>query len=291
MKPTTALTRARTLQERLGNQQNGSASVRSRGRFAEELIPDLRQNGDEDNEEDDYFNELRSPEIIKKGHLCDDDYDLEYDSDVDKVPETTPAAERLLGGADSFQNYMREQRESTTRSSDILAEIEPRPFETIPTKEMANENEPTPPVLPKIFQLNGQIGHLQADQAEQAEEFEKESEFEYWTDNLSHEMKAIQNFVSTIGAMHEKKIEAMHIDNIFPEYQQGGLPVPARLNRSAMRYLFGTHALHQHHHPHHELCQQPTSPPSSLPPPWPPPLPPYCVFPATWAATARQVIC
>ena len=72
---------------------------------------------------------------------------------------------------------------------------------------MANENEPTPPVLPKIFQLNGQIGHLQADQAEQAEEFEKESEFEYWTDNLSHEMKAIQNFVSTIGAMDKKKIE------------------------------------------------------------------------------------
>ena len=77
MKPTTALTRARTLQKRLGNQQNGSASVRSRGRFAEELIPDLRQNGDEDNEEDNYFNELRSPEIIKKGHFCDDDYDLE----------------------------------------------------------------------------------------------------------------------------------------------------------------------------------------------------------------------
>jgi hypothetical protein len=64
---------------------------------------------------------------------------------------------------------------------------------------VANENEPTPPVLPKIFQLNGQIGHLQADQAEQAEEFEKESEFEYWTDNLSHEMKAMQNVVSTIG--------------------------------------------------------------------------------------------
>ena len=34
----------------------------------------------------------------------------------------------------------------------------------------------------------------------------------------------MQNFVSTIGAMHEKKIEAMHIDNIFPEFRQGGLP-------------------------------------------------------------------
>jgi hypothetical protein len=291
MRPSPAHTRTRTLQGRLGTRQDGSASVRSRGRFAEELIPDLRQDGDEDNEENDYFNELRSPEIIKKGHLCDDDYDLEYDSDVDKVPETTPAAERLLGGADSFQNYMREQRESTTRSSDILAEIEPRPFETIPTKEMANENEPTPPVLPKIFQLNGQIGHLQADQAEQAEEFENKSEFEYLTDNLSHEMKAMQNVVSTIGAMHEKKIEAMHIDNIFPEFRQGGLPVPDRVNRSAMRYLFGILAFHQHHHPHQEQYQLPTPPPSSLPPPWPPPLPPYRVIPATWAATARRVTC
>ena len=66
MKPTTALTRARTLQERLGNRQDGSSGVRSTGRHAEEVITDLRQNGDEEVEENDYFNELRSPEIITK---------------------------------------------------------------------------------------------------------------------------------------------------------------------------------------------------------------------------------
>ena len=101
----------------------------------------------------------------------------------------------------------------------------------------------------------------------QAEEFEKESRFEYLADDFSHELKAIKSFVVTIRAIDEKQIKAIHVDNIFPEYRQGGLPVPARLNRSAMRYLFGTHALHQHHHPHHELCQQPTPPPSSCPPP------------------------
>ena len=142
----------------------------------------------------------------------------------------------------------------------------------MPVKEVASQNEPTPPVLPKLFRLDGQTGHLQAEQAEQAEEFEKESEFEYLADDLSHELKAMKNSVSTMGAMHEKQIEAIDIDNIFiPEYQQGGLPVPARINRSVMRYLFGTHALDQHHHPHHELCQQPTPPTSSYPPPWPPP--------------------
>ena len=68
-------------------------------------------------------------------------------------------------------------------------------------------------------------------------------------DDLSHELEAMKNSVATMaGAMHEKQIKAIHVDNIFPEYRQGGLPVPARLNRSAMRYLFGTHALHQHHH-------------------------------------------
>ena len=291
MRPSPAHTRTRTLQGRLGTRQDGSSGVRSTGRHAEEVIPDLRQNGDEDNEENDYFNELRSPEIIKKGHLCDDDYDLEYDSDVDKVPETTPAAERLLGGADSFQNYMREQRESTTRSSDILAEIEPRPFETIPVKEMATPIDSTRRGLPHLFRLDGQTEHLQAKQAEQAEEFEKESEFEYLSDDVSYELKAMKHFVTSMGAMHEKQIEAMHIDNIFPEFRQGGLPVPDRVNRSAMRYLFGILAFHQHYHPHQEQCQLPTPPPSSLPPPWPPPQPPDRIFPATWAATARQDVC
>ena len=107
----------------------------------------------------------------------------------------------------------------------------------------------------------------------------------------SYELKAMKHFVTSMGAMHEKQIEAMHIDNIFPEFRQGGLPVPDRVNRSAMRYLFGILAFHQHYHPHQEQCQLPTPPPSSLPPPWPPPLPPYRVIPATWAATARQVSC
>jgi hypothetical protein len=35
----------------------------------------------------------------------------------------------------------------------------------------------------------------------------------------------MENFVTTMGAMHKKQIKAIRIDNIFPEYQQGGLPV------------------------------------------------------------------
>ena len=97
----------------------------------------------------------------------------------------------------------------------------------------------------------------------QAEEFEKESRFEYLADDLSHELKAMKSFVATMGAMHEKQIKAIHVDNIFPEYRQGGLPVPARLDRSVMRFLFGIHALHQHHHPQHEQYTATTPPPTT----------------------------
>ena len=97
MRPSPAHTRTRTLQERLGIQQNGSSGVRSIGRLAEEVITDLRQNGDEENEEDDYFNELSSPEIIKRDDFCDNDYDVDYDIDDDEVPVANPSAERQFG--------------------------------------------------------------------------------------------------------------------------------------------------------------------------------------------------
>jgi hypothetical protein len=183
--------------------------------------------------------------MITNHVFCDNGCDLDYDIDADKVPVTTsPSTERLFGDSGTKEFMACEERRSSASKIDTHGKFESRSLQAMPVNEVANENEPTPPVIPsKIFQLNGQIGHLQADQAEQAEEVEKKSEFEYWTDNLSHEMKARQNFVSMIGAMHEKKIEAMHIDNIFPECQQGGLPFPARLNRTSMRYLFGPHAL------------------------------------------------
>ena len=195
--------------------------------------------------------------------------------------------ERQFGDSGNKNFMAREERRLSTSSSkiDTHGEFDSRLLQAMPVNEVANENKPTPPVL------DGQTGHLQAEQAERAGKFEKESEFEYLTDNLSHELEAMQNSVSTMGAMHEKQIEAIRIDNISPEYQQGGPPVPARLYRSVLRFLFGILALQQHHHPHQKQFQQPTPSPSSLPPPWPPPLPPYRVIPATWAATAKQVIC
>ena len=100
MQHLTAYTRARTLQERLGTHQNGSTSVRSTGRLAEEPHPVHRPAGDEEHLEGDYFDELRSSEIIMNDDVCINDYDLDMSDDVDELPITSPAAERPFGGDD-----------------------------------------------------------------------------------------------------------------------------------------------------------------------------------------------
>ena len=110
------------------------------------------------------------------------------------------SAERQFGDNGNKKCMAREERRSTTSKIDTHGEFDSQLLQAMPVNEVANENKLTPPALPQLFGLDGQTKHLQA---EQAEKFEKESEYEYSTDNLSHEMKAMQNFVSTIRAMHK----------------------------------------------------------------------------------------
>ena len=212
MRSSPAHTRMRTLHDLLGNHQDGSTEVRSTGRRAEEaeeVIPDQRRNVDEENVEDDYFNELSSPELVVKDDFVDNDYDLKYDSDVDKIPVITPAAERLLGGADSFQTYMREQRESTTRSSDRLAEIETRAFDTIPIKEVATPIESTRRGLPQLFGLGGLTGPPQAQSEVERCTTERELQLESVARDLLSKLKAMEITVSSMKATHAKEVEAI----------------------------------------------------------------------------------
>ena len=119
MQPSPARTRARTLQGRSGSDQNGSTSIRSSVLRAEEPIPDQRLNVDEENVEGDYSDELKRLETFMNDDFLDTDYNLELGEDDYERAVTTPVAERLLGGADSFQKYGREQRESTTSITDM----------------------------------------------------------------------------------------------------------------------------------------------------------------------------
>jgi len=279
------------LHPRIGAHQDGSTSVRFEGRVHAHRLPEDQESKADGIFEADYVNKLEEKSTIVSDLKELVDCAAGVTSAISSCSSSGKSAEHQFGDSGNKEFMACEERRSSASKIDSHGKLESQSLQAMPVNEVANENEPTPPVLPKLSRLNGQTGHLQAEQAEQAEEFEKKSEFEYLTDNLSHEMKAMQNVVSTIGAMHEKKIKAMHIDNIFPEFRQGGLPVPDRVNRSAMRYLFGILAFHQHYHPHQEQYQLPTPPPSSLPPPWPPPQPPDRIFPATWAATARQDVC
>ena len=110
------------------------------------------------------------------------------------------ADERQFGDSGNNEFMAREERRLMTSKIDPHGEFDSQLLQAMPVNEVANENKLTPPALPQLFGLDGQTKHLQA---EQAEKFEKESEYEYSTDNLSHEMKAMQNFVSTIRAMHK----------------------------------------------------------------------------------------
>ena len=83
--PLSAQTQARTRRERLSTDQNGSTSVRSTERIAEELHPVHQPAGVEENLEGDYFDELRSPEIIMNDDLCINDYDLDMSNEADEL--------------------------------------------------------------------------------------------------------------------------------------------------------------------------------------------------------------
>ena len=89
------------------------------------------------------------------------------------------AEERQFGDSGNNEIMACEERRSMTNRIDTYGEFDLRSVQTIAAKEVASQNKPTPPVLPKLFRLDGQTGRLQAEQADQAEEFEKELEFEY----------------------------------------------------------------------------------------------------------------
>ena len=168
---------------------------------------------------------MKSKSTIASNMKVVADYAAGFMSAASSWLSSGKSAERQFGDNGNKKCMAREERRSTTSKIDTHGEFDSLSLQVMPVKKVAYENEPTPPVavLPQLFRLDGQTGDLQAEQAEQVEEFEKESRVEYLADVLSHEMKAIKSFVTTMEARHEKQIKAIHVDNIFPEYQQGGL--------------------------------------------------------------------
>ena len=65
-----------------------------------------------------------------------------------------------------------------TDKIDTHGEFDSGPLQATPIKEVANQIEPTPPVLPQLFRLVGQTGHLQADEMKEANLRKKVLEYE-----------------------------------------------------------------------------------------------------------------
>ena len=192
MQPLTSRTQASTLQDRLDAYQNGSTSVRSTGRLAEELHPVHRETGDEDNLEGDYFDELRSPEIITNDGSCMNDNDLDMSDHADALHITSPAAERLFGGIGGCQTYGRDQRRSMTNRTDVFSETDSRLSEAILVQKVASPIDSTRPVPSQLFGLGGQTEPLQAQTEVKRGRVEKDFHFESLARDLILELKAMK---------------------------------------------------------------------------------------------------
>ena len=99
--------------------------------LAESFIPfsiGLPESGVEENLEGDYFDELRSPEIIMNDDVHINESDMS--NDADELTITNPAVARLFGIRNSeysiggYQTYGREQRGSMTKETDTFSEID-----------------------------------------------------------------------------------------------------------------------------------------------------------------------
>ena len=102
-------------------------------------------------------------------------YDLDMNNDADEHPSASPSATRHFRGEDGYQTYVREQLGSTSKSTDMLSEIESRLSDTIPIKKMVTPIESTRQVLPQRFGIGGQTGPLQAQSEVERSINEKES--------------------------------------------------------------------------------------------------------------------
>jgi hypothetical protein len=142
-----------------------------------------------------------------------------------------------------------EERRSITNKIDMYGEFDIRSAQTIAVEEVAIKNEPTPSVLPKFFRLDGQTGHLQAEQEQSKQSKLRTGDREgvrvrVFDRRLFARVEGHEKLRVTMGAMHEKQTEAIDIDNIFiPECRQGRLPVQARTKTSDEEKMDGGAAM------------------------------------------------
>ena len=96
-----------------------------------------------------------------------------------------------------------------TNRTGTLSEMDSQPSEAIPVQKVASPIDSTRPILPQLFGLGGQT-EIQTQTEMERSIVEKDSQLESLARNPLIELKALKNTVSTMGAKHEKQVEAIH---------------------------------------------------------------------------------
>ena len=81
-------------------------------------------------------------------------------SAISSCLSSSKSAERQFGGNNNKRCMAREERRSSVSKIDTHSEFDSRSAQTMSVNEVANQIEPTPHVLPHLFRLHGQTGHL-----------------------------------------------------------------------------------------------------------------------------------
>ena len=146
--------RSRTLQDRRGAHRNGSTCVRSTGRLDEEPHLVHWPAGVEEKIEADYLYALERKSTIASDMKELGDYAANCMGKFSSWWSSGKSAERQFGDNANKKLMAREERRLMTSKIDTHGESDSRSAQTIPVEEVAYENEPAPPILPKLFRLD-----------------------------------------------------------------------------------------------------------------------------------------
>ena len=147
---TTTRTRSRTLL-RIAEEPTKivapASDLLATGRLDEEPHPVHRPAGVEETFEADYLYELESKSTIASDMKELADYAANCMGKFSSWWSSGKSAERQFGDSGNKKFMAREERRSTTSKIGTHGEFDSRLLQAMPVKEVAYENEPTPPVL------------------------------------------------------------------------------------------------------------------------------------------------
>ena len=152
----TTRTRSSKLHEHPGDHQDGSIKVRSEGHRAADPQPGKRLPEGDGNDEDDYFNELDSPNLIKRGDSPSTVFDSDHVGGSSPSPSSSSPEQRLFGDEPEPEEMVREPQEPKAEKSETPVKFEARSPQLNPLENLASVIKPAR--LDPVQDLPGMLG-------------------------------------------------------------------------------------------------------------------------------------